>query len=81
MTDAELLKEFIRDAYNSAALDLGVDQKFLEGSVRIFAGEMEAILAVQNATYLEADDQRKLLDMASLTPESAKHYVAWRDRI
>lgn len=42
MKDSDLLKEFIRDAYNADALDLGTDRKFLEDFIRIFAGEQEA---------------------------------------
>lgn len=43
MINAEVIKEFLRDAYNEGAFDLGVDRKFLEGFLRIFAGEQEAI--------------------------------------
>ncbi|AYM14312.1 hypothetical protein AGR1B_pAt30144 [Agrobacterium fabacearum S56] len=41
MINSEVIKEFLRDAYNKGAPDLGVDRKFLEGFLRIFAGEQK----------------------------------------
>lgn len=81
MTDPDVLKEYIRDAYNEGALDLGRDRKFLEGFIRIFAGEQEAIQALAFASYLEDDEQIALLPLAEITPESAGHYRAWLRRV
>ncbi|WCA73024.1 hypothetical protein G6L97_27050 (plasmid) [Agrobacterium tumefaciens] len=81
MINAEVIKEFLRDAYNEGALDLGVDRKFLEGFIRIFAGEQEAIQAIAFASYLDDDEQAALFPLAKITPESASHYHAWLRRI
>ncbi|WP_112157615.1 hypothetical protein [Rhizobium sp. SJZ105] len=56
-------------------------RKFLEGFLRIFAGEHEAIQAVAYASYLDEDEQAALLPLARITPESASHYHAWHRRI
>lgn len=81
MADPELAKEFLRDAFNKGALDLGADRKFLEGFIRLFAGELEALIAVQSATYLEPEEQRKLVDLAEPTKESLAHLRRWLERI
>lgn len=81
MTDPDVMKEFLRDAFMSGALDLGRDRKYLEGFVRIFAGEMEALVAVSQATWLDLDEKRKLLETAKITRESAGHFRSWSDRI
>lgn len=81
MTDSEIHKEYLRDAFMAGALDLGADQKFLEGFIRIFAGEMEALIAVDHASYLEPDERRKLLTLAQPTQKSFDHLRAWKDRI
>ncbi|MNE93108.1 hypothetical protein D3C80_1909120 [compost metagenome] len=67
-------------AYNAGALELGTERTFLEGFVRIFAGEQEAIQAIVFAPYLEEDDQQVLLLLAQITTESASQYRAWVHR-
>jgi len=79
MADPDVMKEILREAYMAGALDLGVDSKFLDGFVRIFAGEMEAILAVSHASYLELADAQKLMDLASPNAESVRHFKAFQE--
>lgn len=83
MINTEGIKEFLRDTYNEGALDLGVDRKFLEGSLSIFTGEQEAIQAVAFASYLDEDEQAAFLPLAQITPESAesKSMFEVRERI
>jgi len=81
MADPDFMKEYLRDAFMDSALDLGRSRKYLEGFVRMFAGEMEAIIAVEQATYIDKVDQIELLKIAKPSAESAVHYQAWNDRI
>lgn len=81
MADPDFMKEYLRDAFMNGALDLGRDRKYLEGFVRMFAGEMEAIIAVEQAAYLEDTEQIELLKIARPSRESADHYRAWNARI
>lgn len=82
MGDPELMREFIRDAFHDGALDLGAgpDRKYLEGFVRLFAGEMDALIAVQHATYLDDDVRARLLEIAGPSDDSVRHFKAWHDR-
>ena len=77
----ELLREYLRDAFHSGALDLGRDRKFLEGFVRIFAGEMEAVIAVSQALYLEKSEALRLAKLAYTKPHVMQEYLTWRDRV
>lgn len=79
--DAELIKEYLRDAFMDGALDLGRARKFLEGFLRIFAGEMEAIIALQHATYLEPEEATRLAKIAKNTKQSVDHFSVWAGRI
>jgi hypothetical protein len=83
MINSEVIKEFLRDAYNKGAPDLCVDRKFLEGFLRIFAGEQEALQAVAFASYLDEDEQAALLPLAQIMPGSAesKSMFEVRERI
>ena len=77
----ELAKEFLRDAFMTGALDLGSDRKFLEGFLRIFAGEMEALIAINQARYLGREGQLELLPLAEPSAEAFSHYKTWAARI
>lgn len=81
MVDPDVMKEYLRDAFMDGALDLGGDRKFLEGFIRIFAGEMESIIAIDHATYLSRKERAEMLKLARPTRECASHFEAWRARI
>lgn len=81
MTDPDVVKEYLRDAFMEGALDLGRDRKFLAGFVRIFAGEMESIIAIDHAIYLTREEQSELMKLAQPTRECANQFETWRARI
>lgn len=80
MKDDDLCKEYIRDAFHEGALDLGRERKFLEGFIRIFAGEPEAIIALGFATYLAKEELERLVPLAEMTTRSVAQFDTWRDR-
>lgn len=73
-------KEFLRRAFHEGWIDLGAVDR-LEGFCRIFAGEMEATIAIENASWLSRDEVRRLLLLAEPTPESVSHHRAWAGRV
>lgn len=82
MADAEFMKEYLRRAFHEGALDLGRDRETLEGFLRIFAGEMETIIAIDHAGfYLSEEEQKNLIKIAIPTARSVREYRAWADRI
>lgn len=75
--DAEFQKEYLRRAFHEGALDLGRDQETLEGFLRIFSGEMEALIAIDHACQLSDAERLRLLEIAQPNAESAAHHRAW----
>lgn len=80
MANPEFMKEYLREAFMDAALDLGRDRKFMEGFLRIFEGEMEAVIAIVQASYLDEAEVKELLEIARLTPQAIKEYKSWSKR-
>lgn len=78
---AEVAKEYLRNAFHSGALDITGSYESVHGFVQIFAGEMDALVAISHCRFLAADEIDRLMASAKPTEESARHYRAWLDRI
>ena len=76
----ELAKEFLRDQFHSGTLDVTSSFEQIAGFCQIFAGEMEALIAIDHATFLTTQKKKKLIAIAAPTKETVKHYKAWLDR-
>lgn len=81
MYENEIAKEYLRNAFMRGTLDITDSYESTKGFIEIFAGEMEAIIAVSHASYLTDAEQKKLLKIAKVTPDAARHYKAWLERI
>ncbi|MEM8801093.1 MAG: hypothetical protein AAGF55_01010 [Pseudomonadota bacterium] len=77
----DVAKELMRDAFMEGALDLGRDDKFLEGFIRLFAGEMEALIAIEHAFYLTEEEAKRLIPLARPNKTSLAALQSWKDRI
>ena len=77
---SEIAREFIRDAFMCGALDLSGDDKMLKGFISIFAGEMEAIIALTQADHLSDDERSAMLELADPNPDSVTAFQTWRER-
>ncbi|MGM4891307.1 hypothetical protein [Tardiphaga sp. 839_C3_N1_4] len=78
---AEVAKEYLRNAFQSGALDVTGSFEAVKGFVQIFAGEMDALIAISHCLYLEDDERKALLVIAKPTDESVRHYKAWLERV
>jgi hypothetical protein len=78
---AEVAKEYLRDAFHSGALDVTSSYESVRGFVHIFAGEMDALVAISHCRFLTADEVASLMKIAKPTDESLRHYRAWFERI
>lgn len=76
----ELAKEFLRDQFHAGTLDVTSSYEQIHGFVKIFAGEMEALIAIDHASFLTDDEKRALVLEAEATKETVKHYKAWLNR-
>lgn len=74
-------KEFIREAFMSGALDVGRDRKTMKSFIEIMAGEMECIIAIQNAFYLSDEEKLELIKAAQLSTDQVREYRAWHDMV
>lgn len=79
--ESEVAKEYLRDAFHSGALDITGSYMQVRGFVQIFAGEMDALIAIAQCHFLEQHEIDRLMKVAKPTPEAAKHYRAWLERI
>lgn len=77
---AEVAKEYLRNAFHSGALDVTGSYENVRGFVQIFAGEMDALVAIGHCPFLTADEIAKLMVVAKPTEEAARHYRAWLER-
>jgi hypothetical protein len=79
--DGEVAKEFLRNCFHDGSLDLG-DRKRLESFLRIFAGEMEAVIALEQASaWLEESAVVALVPVARPSRETFSEHAAWKSRI
>ena len=81
--DNEVAREYLRNAFMDGALCVNGSAEALEGFVRIFAGEMEALIAVeQNADlFLEEHPIEWWVEIAQPSGDSVRHLKSWKDRI
>lgn len=78
---AEVAKEFLRNTFHSGALDITGSFETVRSFVQIFAGEMDALIAISNCSFLTPDEVKQLMAIAKPTEESAGHYRSWLARI
>jgi hypothetical protein len=78
--EAEVAKEYLREAFHRGTLDITDSVESVRGFVQIFAGEMEALIAISHCTFLEPDEISALMKIAAPTAESARHYRLWLTR-
>lgn len=76
----ELAKEYLRDAFMSGALDVTGSFEQVRGFVQIFAGEMDALVAISHCRFLEPSEVEALMKIAAPTKEAAKQYRVWLAR-
>ena len=79
--EAEVAKEYLRNAFHDGALDITGSVENVRGFVQIFAGEMEAIIAISQCHFLTNAEVTDLMKIARPTPRTMKHYRAWLARI
>lgn len=78
---AEVAKEYLRNAFQSGALDVTGSFDSVRGFVQIFAGEMDALIAISNSSFLTPEETKELMIWAKPTKESACQYQTWLNRI
>lgn len=74
---AEVPKEYLRNAFHSGALDVTGSFEMVRGFVQIFAGEMDALVAISQCRFLDKTQIDFLMKLAKPTSESAGHYLTW----
>lgn len=77
----EVPKEFLRNMYMDGYLDITGNYENIASFVTIFAGEMEAIIAINCATFLSLKEQKQLRKLAKPTTETIRHYNAWLAKV
>jgi len=78
--EVEVAKEYLRDAFHSGALDITGSYEAVRGFVQIFAGEVDALIAIGLCRFLEPSQIDELMTLARPNTESAEHYRRWRKR-
>lgn len=78
--ESEVAKEYLRNAFQSGALDVTGSFETARGFVQIFAGEMDALVAISQCIFLEEDQRKELLIIARPSDESVRHYKSWLQR-
>lgn len=76
----EITREYLRDAFMSGALDVTGSFEQIRGFVQIFAGEMEALIAIHNSRCFDDSQHRRLLRLAAPTETTIKQFRVWLDR-
>lgn len=61
---AEVAKEYLRNVFNTGALDVTRDFETVRGFVQIMAGEAEALFAIHHCTFLTAEQIDALVRLA-----------------
>jgi hypothetical protein len=74
---AEVAKEFLRDAFMKGTLDITDSFGSVRGFVVIFAGEMEALVAIQNCRFLSRQETEQLVKLAAPTAQTRREFKAW----
>lgn len=79
----EIAREYLRNAFMDGTLDVGRSAQALKGFVQIFAGEMEALIAVEQTAehFLDEMSFAEWVHMAAPTPDSVRHLKKWKERI
>lgn len=82
MTDPEYTKDFLRRMHNEGLLDLSASLEDLETFVRIFAGDIQALVAIQNSSLIETpEDLEKVLRVAKPTAETTSALKDWNRQV
>ena len=79
--ESEVAKEYLRNAFQKGTLDITDSVESVRGFVQIFAGEMEALIAITNCSFLTDPEAKALMKIAAPTLETMRHYRSWLDRI
>lgn len=79
--EAEVAREYLRNAFHSGALDITGSYESVRGFVQIFAGEMDALVAISHCAFLESHEVKSLMKIAKPTKEAVGHYKTWLERI
>lgn len=80
MYEHEVAKEYLRDALMSGALDVTGSFEQVRGFVQIFAGEMDALIAISHCQFLEPGEVKALMKIAAPTKRTVAQYKTWRER-
>lgn len=76
----DLAKEFLRNQFHEGTLDVTSSYEQVRGFCQIFAGEMEALIAIDHASFLTTRQKKRLMVVAAPTKETVIHYKAWVNR-
>lgn len=79
--EAEVAKEYLRKVFTSGSLDVTRDYETVRGFVQIFAGEIEALQAIDQARFLDVGQRRELIKLANPNEQTARQYRAWMERV
>ncbi len=79
--EAEVAKEYLRNAFQKGTLDISDGIESVKGFVQIFAGELDALIAINNCSFLTDQETSKLLKLARPTRETLEQYRLWRERV
>lgn len=77
----EVAKEYLRNAFMAGTMDASADFETLKGFVRIFAGEMEATIAIDLCSWLSPEQEAELIALAKPTEQSVMQHRVWAQRI
>lgn len=72
-------KEYLRLAFMKGWLDVSASVKSVSGFVDVMAGEMEAIVAIEQCRFLTDVERNDLLARAKPTVEVVREFERWRN--
>lgn len=73
----EVAKEFLRDAFHKGTLDITDSFESVRGFVQIFAGEMDALVAIQHCNFLTPAEIQQLTKLAAPTERTVSQFENW----
>lgn len=78
MSDYNREREFIRQHFMAGTLDVGSSFETMKQFAELMAGEMEALVAIDQASWLSESQMRMLLKVAKPTSETVRELKAWK---
>ena len=76
----EVAREYLREAFHKGTLDITASFEDVRGFVHIFAGEMDALIAINNCAFLSREEVEALMKVAAPTKRTVRQFQIWRER-